>query len=220
MGGLSARQAAARFGVGVSTAIAWVRRARAGERTARRQGQPKGSKLDAHADYLRELIAGTPNISLRELQTRLAEEKGVSAGVGTLWRFFAARAITFKKRMARPVASGSLKTTTGRSASTYPASGSSPPPRWRSARPGPHKTGGIGCRFLNQADKAPVDRQAIFVSPPTNLNQAEGGSATLGSNTGYISEANRPCSKQVPCRSVAQAIRASLLARATIATLL
>ena len=101
LGGLSARQAAARFGVGVSTAIAWVRRARAGERTARRQGQPKGSKLAPHADYLLGLIAGTPHISLRELQARLADEKGVSAGVGTLWRFFAARAITFKKNRAR-----------------------------------------------------------------------------------------------------------------------
>ncbi len=101
MGGLSARQAAARFGVGVSTTIAWIRRARAGEWTARRQGQPKGSKLDPHADYLLDLIAGTPHVSLRELQARLAEEKGVSAGVGTLWRFFAARAITFKKNRPR-----------------------------------------------------------------------------------------------------------------------
>lgn len=40
--GTSARQAAERFGVGVSTAIVWVRRARLnGERTARRQGQPR-----------------------------------------------------------------------------------------------------------------------------------------------------------------------------------
>jgi transposase len=101
MGGRSARQAAERFGVGISTAIVWVRRARAGERTARRQGQPKGSKLDPHADYLLDLIAGTPHISLRELQARLMEEKGVSAGVGTLWRFFAARAITFKKNRPR-----------------------------------------------------------------------------------------------------------------------
>ena len=36
MSGLSARQAAARFGVGVSTAIAWVRRARAGGRRSHR----------------------------------------------------------------------------------------------------------------------------------------------------------------------------------------
>jgi transposase len=96
-GGLSARQAAERFGVGVSTAIVWVRRARTGERPARRQGQPKGSKLDICADYLLGLIATTPHISLKETQARLAEEKGVSAAIGTLWRFFAARAITFKK---------------------------------------------------------------------------------------------------------------------------
>jgi hypothetical protein len=31
------------------------------------------------------------------MQARLADEKGVSAGVGTIWRFFAARAITFQK---------------------------------------------------------------------------------------------------------------------------
>ena len=100
-GGLSARQAAERFGVGISTAVVWVRRARAGERTARRQGKPKGSKLDAYADYLLDLIAGTAHISLKEMQARLAQEKGLSAGVGTLWRFFAARAITFKKKRAR-----------------------------------------------------------------------------------------------------------------------
>ena len=51
--GTSARQAAERFGVGVSTAIVWVRRARLNsERTARRQGQPRRSKLDAHAAFL------------------------------------------------------------------------------------------------------------------------------------------------------------------------
>ena len=38
--GMSARQAAARFGVGVATAIVWIRRFRAnGEATARRQGK-------------------------------------------------------------------------------------------------------------------------------------------------------------------------------------
>jgi hypothetical protein len=31
-------------------------------------------------------------------------------------------------------------------------------PRWRSARPGPHKSLGIKRRFLNQADRTPVDR--------------------------------------------------------------
>jgi transposase len=36
--GTSARAAVERFGIGVATAIVWVRLAREGERTARRQG--------------------------------------------------------------------------------------------------------------------------------------------------------------------------------------
>lgn len=99
--GLSVRQAAARFGVGVSTAIVWVRRVRAtGEDKPRRQGQPRRSKLDAHADFLLGLIASDPAITLNEMQVRLADERAMMAGVGTLWRFFAARAITFKKNGA------------------------------------------------------------------------------------------------------------------------
>jgi transposase len=101
-GGLSARQAAARYGVGISTAIVWVRRARdTGEMAARRQGHPKGSKLDAQADFLLELIEASCHISLKEMQARLQEERGVTAGIGTLWRFFKARAITVKKNRPR-----------------------------------------------------------------------------------------------------------------------
>jgi len=48
-GGLSTRQTAARFGIGVSTVGTWYRRYRAtGEIAARKQGQPGGSKLAAH----------------------------------------------------------------------------------------------------------------------------------------------------------------------------
>ena len=95
-----------RYGVGVSTAILWVRRARSGEVTARRQGQPKGSKLDAHAAFLLELIEASSHISLQEMQAKLREERGVSAGIGTLWRFFRARAITVKKPRTPASATG------------------------------------------------------------------------------------------------------------------
>ena len=97
----SARAAAARFGVGVSTAIEWVRRARDGERTARRQGQPKGSKLDPHAAYLLGLVEDTSDITLDEMRARLLAERGVSAGAGTLCRFFQQRTMTFKKKRSR-----------------------------------------------------------------------------------------------------------------------
>ena len=100
--GTSARQAAERFGVGVSTAIVWVRRARLnGERTARRQGQPRRSKLDAHAAFLRELVARTCDITLNEMQARLREERGVSAGIGTLSRFFERQDYSWKNRSRR-----------------------------------------------------------------------------------------------------------------------
>ena len=99
--GSSARQAAARFGVGVATAIRWVRRWRkTGERTARKQGHPIRSKLDAHEAYLLGLIERTLDITLDEMRRRLAEERGVRAGYGTLWRLFDRRGITVKKRRA------------------------------------------------------------------------------------------------------------------------
>ncbi len=99
--GSSVRRAAARFGVGISTAIRWVRRWReTGERTARKQGHPVGSRLDAHEAYLLGLIEQTVDITLDEMRHRLAEERGVRAGYGTLWRFFDRRGITVKKRRA------------------------------------------------------------------------------------------------------------------------
>ena len=101
--GLPARHAAARFGIGIATAIIWVRRAReTGERTARRQGQPKRSKLDPHADFLLGLINATCDITLKEMQERLRKERGVSAGIGTLWQFLNRRGLTFKKNRRTP----------------------------------------------------------------------------------------------------------------------
>ena len=95
------RRAAARFEVGVSTAIRWVRRWReTGERRARKQGHPIRSKLDAHEAYLLGLIEQTVDITLDEMRDRLAKERGVRAGYGTLWRFLDRRGITVKKRPA------------------------------------------------------------------------------------------------------------------------
>ena len=103
MRGHSARGAAGRFGIGIKTAIEWVRRAReTGERTARRQGQPKGSRLDEHEAFLRGLVEKTDDITLAEMQARLREERGVTVGITTLWRFFGARGLTFKKRAFTP----------------------------------------------------------------------------------------------------------------------
>ena len=86
-GGLSTRQAAARFGIGVSTAVTWYRRYReTGEVSARKQGQPGGSKLDAHAAFILALVRERPDISLAEIAERLERvrhrqnQKGDSQG--------------------------------------------------------------------------------------------------------------------------------------------
>jgi transposase len=98
-GDLSARGAGDHFGIGESTAVAWVRRARQGERMARARGKPKGSKLDAHRDYLLGLVGETPDLTISELQDKLNQERGVSASRWTVWSFLDRCGLTFKKRL-------------------------------------------------------------------------------------------------------------------------
>jgi len=97
--GLSTRKAAKRFSVGITTAGEWFRRYRDnGETTARKQGQPPGSKLDAHEAFILCLVDETPDISLAEIGERLLAERSVSTAPSTVWEFFNNRGITFKKR--------------------------------------------------------------------------------------------------------------------------
>lgn len=100
--GSSRRAAAARFGVGVSSAIRWVQawRERGDVRAKPQGGDRRSDRIEAQADFLIERIARTPDVTLAELQAGLAE-RGVSAGIGTLWRFFERHGISFKKNRAR-----------------------------------------------------------------------------------------------------------------------
>ena len=119
--GMSARQAAARFGVGVSTAIVWIRRFRAsGEATARRQGKPRGSRLDAHADFILALVeADTKDISLAEIADRLEADRGVRVGITSVWTFLDRQGLTYKKRRPTPPSnSGRTSVRRGRFGST------------------------------------------------------------------------------------------------------
>ena len=105
LAGLPARQAAVRFRIGVATAIGWVGRARqSGERAARRQGQPRRSKLDAHRAFLLGLIEATPDITLIAMQERLMAERDVKASVGTIWTFLDRCGLTLKNVWPAPFA--------------------------------------------------------------------------------------------------------------------
>lgn len=104
--GVSTREAARRFSIGISTAGAWYRRYReTGELEARKQGQPSRSKLDAHESFILGLIKEAPDITLTEIGERLAGERGVRAAPSTVWLFLDRRGITFKKRRRTPPSS-------------------------------------------------------------------------------------------------------------------
>jgi len=99
--GMSARQAAARFGVGVSSAIRWVARAKLGERTARRQGRRSVSRLDAHEAFIVGMIEERKDITLNEMVERLAAERSVRISRSALSAWLRRRGWTYKK--SRPM---------------------------------------------------------------------------------------------------------------------
>ncbi len=121
--GLSCRQAAARFGVSASSAIRWLDRLKKqGDVAAKRQGgDRKSGRIEAEAAFLLGEVAETPDITLAELQEKL-NVRGISVGIGTLWRFFDRRRITFKKRRRMPPSSNAL---TGRLLAEHGSRGSS-----------------------------------------------------------------------------------------------
>jgi len=83
--GMSARSAAAQFGIGISTAIAWIASARAGRLTPAKQGRRGGSRLDAHKDFIIGMVEEEKKITLNEMVLRLAELMGwmpPPAGIG------------------------------------------------------------------------------------------------------------------------------------------
>jgi len=95
------RGTAARFEVGVSTVIRWVGRVvDSGERSARKQGRPRGLKLDPHKDFLLPLIEAEPDMTIERMRERLLEDRGVRASTGTIWTFLDRCRLTFKKKSA------------------------------------------------------------------------------------------------------------------------
>lgn len=109
--GASRRQAAARFGVGVSSAIRWVQEWRESGRTSPRQqgGDRRSGRIEAHAELLLAEIEAHPDRTLAELQALLARERGVIVSNSTVWRFCERHGITHKKSPATP-ASRSART--------------------------------------------------------------------------------------------------------------
>src|SRR5215831_2269108 len=99
--GTSCRQAAARFGVSASSAIRWAAQVRSGSLLVPKKqgGDRRSHHIEVQSGFILGAVAEQPDITLAELREKL-KERGKSAGIATLWRFFQRHKITLKKRHA------------------------------------------------------------------------------------------------------------------------
>ena len=99
-GGMSRRQAAARFDVGPATAVRWAKRVETTGDVApmKMGGDRRSQRIEAHAAFILGEIKAKPDTTIMELRDKLRERHGLSLGYGTVWRFLARHKITRKKK--------------------------------------------------------------------------------------------------------------------------
>lgn len=99
-GGLSCNQAAKQFGIGISTAVGWVKRLR--ETGSVAPGQMGGHKpkalSGAHREWLLQRIK-SGDFTIRGLVAELAE-RGLKTNYRSVWEFVHAEKLSFKKKRA------------------------------------------------------------------------------------------------------------------------
>jgi transposase len=99
-GGLSRRQAAARFAIDPATAVRWAKRVELTREVApfKMGGDRRSQRIEAHADFILAQIEEKPDLTIMELRETIRERRGLSFGYGTVWRFLARHGITRKNR--------------------------------------------------------------------------------------------------------------------------
>ena len=100
--GLSRNQAAARFGIAVSTAVHWLRRyhTRGDVKPSKIGGHRKKTLRDEHAAWL---IARCRDreFTISQLVVELLEVRGLKVDRHTVWDFLHAEGLSFKKKPVR-----------------------------------------------------------------------------------------------------------------------
>lgn len=101
-GGLSRRSAAERFGVGVATAIRWVRAWRDEGRPGALPmgGDVRSHRIEAFRDVILSAVETQKDITLAELADVLGRDHGASFSSSAIWRFLDRHDVTFKKNRA------------------------------------------------------------------------------------------------------------------------
>ena len=99
--GASCRQVAARFDVGVSSAIKWCALFRAtGDVEPKKRGGHRPRILDSHQDWVKALFEETPHMTVVQLQQAL-HERGVVVSHDTVWRYIRHLGFSFKQKSIR-----------------------------------------------------------------------------------------------------------------------
>ena len=100
--GESRREAARLLDLAASTTIRWMDRWETTGSVAAKPGTGHcRSPLELHEQWLLDLVAAEPDLTLDEIGTRLASAKKLHVGRTSIWRFFDRHNITFKKNAAR-----------------------------------------------------------------------------------------------------------------------
>jgi transposase len=99
-GGMSRRQAAARFDIGPATAVRWAKRVEISGSVApsRMGGDRRSRRIEAHAEFILAQLEEQPDLTILELREKIREHHGVGFGHATVWRFLARHKITRKKK--------------------------------------------------------------------------------------------------------------------------
>ena len=131
--GGSARAAAMRFDVSVSSAIRWAQRWRAeGHARPRAMGGDRRSRLGEHRARVLQLVARQPDLTLQEIRSALAASCGITVGLSTVHRFLGVHNLTRKKRpYTRPSRTARMSPRLGASSSA--ANRRSTPSAWSSS---------------------------------------------------------------------------------------
>jgi transposase len=100
--GESAREAGRLLDVSASTAIRWIDRwTTTGSVEAKPGTGHTRSPLEKHRQWLLDLVAAEPDLTLDEIRVRLRSQKKQKAATSSVWRFYERHRITFKKNAAR-----------------------------------------------------------------------------------------------------------------------
>lgn len=97
--GASHREAGLRFGVSAASVSRWraLERRQGDARPGPLGGDRRSGRIEAHAKAILALVEDEADMTLHELRSALAA-RGLTFGIGTLWRFLRRHGVTLKKR--------------------------------------------------------------------------------------------------------------------------